>query len=290
VCVDARVPVEELESVELPGQEFDDAGSRDAARDAGAPGDAGACSFEAATLVLDAGPDDRDPTVTEDELSLVFTSGGAIRHAERAMPSGAFTDGGALALMGSQTPSHPVISPDGLGLLVDDPMAFPADDRGLFELTRVSRAATTFEGRLDVNMANEGFDPALDRTGLHFVGTVLFGGYELTTMSRTARGDQFVRIRTIDELTTWMPTHPGLSGDGLTLAFASRMGGAQDDIYLTRRETIDGTFAPPVLVTAISTARNEEGPWLNDDASRIYFAREDSPGEWNIYVSERTCR
>jgi hypothetical protein len=286
VCVDARVPVEELGTVERPGQEFTDAGARDADRDALAPGDAGTCSFEAATRVLHVGPDDRHPSVTADELYLVYTSGDLIHYADRTMPSGEFTGRGALVLPGSVTPANPVISPDGLGMLIDDEEFVGSTTRFLYEMTRGSRG-DDFGARFEINMRNQGYDGALDRTGEHFVGTILFGGLELTTMSRTMRGTELVMGRVIDELIPWMPSNPALSGDGLTLAFTSRMGASQDDIYLARRATIEGTFGPPELVTAISTPRNEEGPWLNDDASRLYFAREDTPGDWNIYVSER---
>lgn len=70
-------------------------------------------------------------------------------------------------------------------------------------------------------------------------------------------------------------TDPAISSDGRELFFtSSRPGGAGgQDLYLARRTNAILPFNAPTLVSELSTAQNETGPYLTPDHLTIYFQR-----------------
>jgi hypothetical protein len=304
-CVDPHVPVSELPSTEGPGEELTidagafDAGVRDAAvPDAVVPDGGSACAFGPPTPVLDdVEYSDWDPSVTEDELLLVYHApGDGIRYATRDRRGDAFVLRGLISLPGFVDPGAPAIAPDGLSIIVAARLE-AGGLYGLYELTRRSRD-DAFESPLDllessVHVAGPGPGAA----GLRMLAVAQMGeGAGVIEVRRAAPGAMFGGARVVDELGVQVPDWPALSSDGLMIAFGSRyrpdgvmLGSA--DIYIARRASLDAEFSAPEPVAAINTPDLDEiNPWLSVDGQRLYYSLEaEGSVDWAIFMTERTC-
>ena len=90
-------------------------------------------------------------------------------------------------------------------------------------------------------------------------------------------------------------TQPCLSGDGLTLIFASdRPGGAGKlDLWQTTRSSIDEAFGPPVPFDApVNTKHIDNGPWISADGQTLLFSsdRPGGKGGGDIWQATRNSR
>lgn len=74
--------------------------------------------------------------------------------------------------------------------------------------------------------------------------------------------------------------HPAISGDGLTLYFASTrpggLGGA--DIWVATRLDRMSPFSAPVLVSGVNSGFNETAPMISADGATLYFSSNRSGG------------
>lgn len=91
---------------------------------------------------------------------------------------------------------------------------------------------------------------------------------------------------------TYDEHNPFLSGDGLTLYFASTRPGGKGtwDIWVAHRASVDADWEPPVnLPAAINTAAVELGPVLSRDGHQLYFSstRPGGSGALDLWVSWR---
>ncbi len=86
---------------------------------------------------------------------------------------------------------------------------------------------------------------------------------------------------------------PCISSDGLSLFFQTdRLAGSSiTDLYVTRRETIDGDWGTPVnLGPPVNTSGREHAPWISADGLDLYFSSYNRPGgrgAADIWVSSR---
>ena len=82
--------------------------------------------------------------------------------------------------------------------------------------------------------------------------------------------------------------YPALSPDGLSLYFNQSVARQQEDIFVSRRETLDSPFGPPEsLGPTINTPRRDMMPRIASDGS-LYYVRDATTGvaPWEIWRAE----
>jgi hypothetical protein len=86
---------------------------------------------------------------------------------------------------------------------------------------------------------------------------------------------------------------PVLSGDGLTLYFASKRtdpaARGNDDIWVARRTAVGDPFGAPVPVTELNSAAADGPRWLSSDGCTLYFTsdRNGGQGGYDVYTATR---
>jgi hypothetical protein len=104
-------------------------------------------------------------------------------------------------------------------------------------------------------------------------------------------GDGFGTPQLVPELSSTIAHdwHPTPSADGLTMYFSSmRPGGKGDhDIWVARRTTATGTFAPATHVSELSTPGLDAPGWLSPDGCRLYFHSRRTTASTELYVAEK---
>ncbi|NVB85171.1 MAG: hypothetical protein HOV81_42790 [Kofleriaceae bacterium] len=85
---------------------------------------------------------------------------------------------------------------------------------------------------------------------------------------------------------------PTLTADMLEIYFASTrtsgMGGISD-LFSSTRASVDEPWSPPVFVTELNTATNEESPGISPDGLTLWFSRATGANP-DLYVTTRTAR
>ncbi|HEY4244878.1 MAG TPA: hypothetical protein VGM88_33920 [Kofleriaceae bacterium] len=76
---------------------------------------------------------------------------------------------------------------------------------------------------------------------------------------------------------------PTVANGDLLILFSSRRAGNGDaDLYYATRAHRDDAFGTPVALGTLDTADDDGDPWLSTDGCRLYFAS-DRGGDWDIY-------
>jgi hypothetical protein len=288
-CVDPHVPVGELVEVDDPGEELGDAGPVAPVRDAGgdAAGDGGtpgSCTFGPPALAIDRATD-WDPTVTSDDGLLVWNEEGAgLQYATRPRPDADFLFRGPVTIEGLLEPVAPAIGADGTWIVLQAKLT-PASASRVYELRR-DGAAMRFIDPVDV-IPDVPEPLVIAEPGTNADGSRVIAFVDETSViegTRASRGTAVTGPAPLRELDPYAPRYPSLSGDGLTLAFAA----AGRDIYLVRRPDLASDFGTPEPVEIINTLAVENDPWLNHDATKMYFVREEADSDYDILVT--ICR
>jgi Tol biopolymer transport system component len=112
-------------------------------------------------------------------------------------------------------------------------------------------------------------------------------------------------VKAEDRLTPWNPPVlldppvntvfaelcPSVSKDGRSMYFFSNRpnGSGGNDLWVTQRSSADAAWGPPLNVTALNTAFDDQAPWLSHDGHSLYFAssRPGGVGGLDLYVSRR---
>ena len=87
-----------------------------------------------------------------------------------------------------------------------------------------------------------------------------------------------------------------ISKNGLSLFFSSNRHNPTDpndlDLYVSKRDSIDAPWGPPVRLTMLSSPGMDLGPGLSLDEHRLYFVstRPGGCGGWDLWVSRRHDR
>jgi hypothetical protein len=83
--------------------------------------------------------------------------------------------------------------------------------------------------------------------------------------------------------------YPTISGDGLTLVFASDRpnGAGAEDLWVATRNTTLVDFGTPAQLANVNTISTENAPYLRSDGKKLYFSSDRSPsqGADDIWVS-----
>lgn len=271
----------------------------DAAGDGGPPCDPEQPFGKAALLPVDdinTSDQEDSPTLTSDELTIVFTRNNALHRSVRTSRADPFP---AAAKMGiaSAVDQSPWLSPDGLELVFASWRTFS------WHIYRATRAnvASDFSSP-DLLPTPPPLDPQLTTLApnadggkdLWIVSRVggdsgaPFGIYSLPFSADAAVDAASLvasRVHIADESST---EYPVLSPDGLTLYVTVRAPGDYEwDISVTKRASLGAAFSAPAAVSELNTANHPEHPgWVSPDGCRIYFAS----GRLNsndIWVAER---
>ena len=86
-----------------------------------------------------------------------------------------------------------------------------------------------------------------------------------------------------------------ISKNGLSLFFSSNRqtdnaDSLNRDLYVSRRETVEDDWGPPVALALLNTSAWESCPALSLDEHRLYFTRPGSCGNRDVWVSPRQSR
>jgi Tol biopolymer transport system component len=134
-------------------------------------------------------------------------------------------------------------------------------------------------------------DPSLSDDMLElYVNRVINTSGEVFSARRTDVTQAFSSPASVPGInSTLFEDTPEVSGDGLTLFFAStRSGGAGgSDIWMATRTATSAQYGPPVLMGAFNGPTDETGPALSRDGLSMVFASLRN-GDFDIYLSNRT--
>ena len=185
--------------------------------------------------------------------------------------------------------NSPCISADGLELYWND--------WGLW----VARRATVFDpwgeaendSLINVNTSNVNSAPCLSSDGLS-IFLFSWGEWGLYVSTRPTRDDLWSEPVNLGPTvngvnSTWENRDPAISADGLLLIFSSdRDGGSgRQDLWMTRRTTIDGPWSEPVnLGPTINSGRWEYQPEISADGKSLLFCSNRDYDDHDIYQAE----
>src|SRR5439155_20749598 len=120
------------------------------------------------------------------------------------------------------------------------------------------------------------------------------GGRDLWSATRTSKTGVFGAPQPLATVnSTTRDASPEISGDGRTLYFESdRAGGKGNlDVWVTTRDSADGTFGPAANFGAIDTAGIENHPSVSADTQNLYFWSDRAGGTAtaNIWRARLKC-
>lgn len=237
---------------------------------------------------------DEDPSLTADMLEMFFTSfragGKAIFHATRDSVGAPWSSPIQVAAINTGYEYAPRISAHGLTLF----FGRGTTDQDIWVTTRPSRDGAwtppTEVKELNSDYRDYPGQPSADLLVLPL------------TSSRSSAMPDALFIATRDGLgQLWaspieMPgtgvnqvgtrsKDPWISDDHLVLYFSSDRNNLDYGLWVTRRSSPGGDFAPPELVQELDSPVAEEDPWLSPDMEQIYFTRaQDDGGAYRLTI------
>ena len=243
------------------------------------------------------GFNDEDPSLTDDELEIYFTSDRDgiqdIWRATRASVDDPFGDIERVDELSSDAiDGTPEVSANGR-------IIYFSSNRGIInpDIWRSERAARDDpwdepEQVVETIVVGSETGAVRDEDELNAVFAQRDAFSEDTKLFRTSRAtvdDPWDSFEVIEELTAPMyDGDPTLSPDGRILFFASDREGTSGgiDIWRTSRLGVDQPFNTPAVVLELGTGDDDEDPWLSPDLRTLYFVR-NTGGEKRIYRATR---
>lgn len=128
--------------------------------------------------------------------------------------------------------------------------------------------------------------PTADGLALYFYNfNILSGDFYIVAATRANTTDEFSAQRDLPELDTAMDEKaPTLTADERSIVFARHVPGISN-LYEATRSSTAATFAPAVLLDAVTMSDTEIDPWLSPDGLRLMYS-----GATHIMESTRTDR
>jgi Tol biopolymer transport system component len=141
--------------------------------------------------------------------------------------------------------------------------------------------------------------PRIDADGVRVVFSSVGGGtgeWNIWFAERRERGERFGAPVLLAEVnSSYNDRGAFISANRLELYFHSnRPGGlGMDDLWMARRDDPDGPFAPPTLLTALNTDRDDAYPYLSPDGTELYYNRATdtsgaNPDPADIWMAKRS--
>lgn len=242
-----------------------------------------------------------DPHLSSDELTIFLTQDSSpgnrdLYTASRGEPSERFGTPIALApLNSSSSDAAANVSADGLTLLFHSNRV-TGEGQHLYVATRTSTLAAfgapaLLGGVASPASTSDDMQAVLTSDGqeLWFVSN---RGGSLAIYRAAQAGAGFANPMEVTELNSLdQEQHVTLSDDRLTVYFASNRDGfgtqGGNDVYRSQRASVDERFAPPTVVTELSTSANDNPRWLSPDSCRLYLHSDIGEGGFKIYVATR---
>ncbi len=147
-------------------------------------------------------------------------------------------------------------------------------------------------GLTSVNTSGSDHDPTISADGLRlYLAPDSPGAQHLAVATRADRTASWDTPVTITELSSGMgDADPSPTPDERILLFSSNRSVLASDplppnVWYATRAAATGTFDPPVLVPDINSDLAEGDPHLSTDGCRIYFARNETTNDFEIYVA-----
>jgi Tol biopolymer transport system component len=236
-----------------------------------------------------------DPSLTGDRLQMFFNYQEDIWVATRPTLGDAFTSNLVSLSTIEFAETTPEVSFDGLTMWFAK-ASTPGATEPEFDIWMASRATSTGSwggATLDVALSSMQSESAATTDERKLVMVIARtkasnpNDPDLYETRRISTGDAWGPLRALDTLNTTSAERSGhLSPDGLALYFQSNRTGLQD-LYVTRRASLDGEWTPPRGLMELNTATaDEEDPWVSPDGTEIYFASNAS-GTSVIYTAKR---
>ena len=248
-----------------------------------APPPTGPFGTATAVAALNTGSSEDDPSLTGDQLEIVFNSdraggvgAGDIWTAKRASIAATWgTATNVTALNTAGDDATPSLSRDGLQIFWTANGSKGAKD--IFTATRASRAAAWSAPVELTSISTTGDDagPSLSADGLELYFASDLGGNEnLYVAKRPAATDAFTTASQITELNTTSPDQePWINGTRSLLLWTSSRVSGNNDLWMARRSDVSAMWGTAAPINELNTTAAEGDPWLSPDEATIYFAR-----------------
>lgn len=238
------------------------------------------------------------PSLTNEPTVLFFSVGigeeEEIWRATRESPSDPFSGAMAVPEVNTDTmDGTPYITPDGQSLWFASTREGGQGDRDIW---MAEGGVNGFAAAINVAEVNsEGLEhlPSMTADGLilMFSSNRVSGNEDLYMATRASTVDSFEEPFLVEELSTdFYDGSPAITPDGLTVYFASkRVGNEDNDIYVSTRASLDDPFEEPVLIEELSSVDNEEDPRLAPSRLEIFFSTNRDTGVHQIWHAQREC-
>ena len=243
---------------------------------------------------------ERDPFLTPDELTLFVSTarpgrmGGDTWMATRTttlLPFGAPVRFPPFSTAGNETKVS--IAMSSLVAMVGSDQAGGA---GGVDVWETSRATTTAAWgpltRTHVMAANSGgsdHDPMISADGLHlYTAPDAPGVQHIALATRPNTTANFSASTTIAELDSTMSDgDPSVSADERLIVFYSGRTSAftGGNLWYATRASATAAFGTPRIVPDVNTNFNDGDPHVSEDGCRLYFGRDGSATDWDLYVA-----
>jgi len=231
---------------------------------------------------------DDDPTLTGDQLEIVFQSarGGMNRlwRSVRATANDPWPAPAPITELDAFTPNTPELSRDGLRMRFSAPGPIGGED--LYLVTRPDRAspwgAPVHLAELSSTDTDSGAVEFLDGYGL-----VLFrAGDLLETVNDACAGFPAPMPLTGAVQTGAVKANPWMRNDGLIVVYPTMGTTGVSDLHIATRDRVGGPFVTLSELTTLNSNNVDDDPWVADDLRVIYFMSART-GNSELYMATR---
>jgi hypothetical protein len=238
-----------------------------------------------------------NPVLTEDELTILFTSTRGsdqpdLYRASRPAigePFGTPIKLDGLGLNSSMRESRALLLDGGLTVYYGSERAGGLGNIDHWVATRPSLDLpfADFVNLTEINTADGEYDAFLSEDRLRLYYNLSVGSQStIRVAQRPSEGEPFAQPALVDGLTSdnSFDLSPWLVADERLLFFASRRT-ANIDIYMARRDAVGLPFDAPVPVAALNSDANDSEVSLSPSGCEVFFnsERDTTPGKWNLY-------
>jgi Tol biopolymer transport system component len=242
------------------------------------------------------GANDDDPTVTGDQLELIFNSdrsgNSQLYFSRRNSVDEPWGDPQLVPGVNSaDSETAPELSTDGLTLYFSSNRAGGKGKHDIYITHRDNRDAAWDPPDLvpELNSASNDYSPVEEDSGLvvYFYSTRDGGDQDLFKATRPSKDDLWhTPPALVDELDTAdNDADPFVTGDGLTLYFGSGSSGVLD-IYVAGRLDRDAAFDPAAPVDELNSDGQDTDPWVSPDG-RTMVLTSNRAGDNDLYEATR---